>query len=76
LIKLEKTSFMGIHCSVWVGDEPSSTSELYTDQELHIVTSEEMAEIKKRAWINWNLNWLLIFCVYVNTEIWSWMNIL
>jgi hypothetical protein len=32
------------------------------------VTSEEMAEIKKRSWTNKNLNWLLIFCVYVNTE--------
>jgi hypothetical protein len=41
---------------------------MFTDQELCIVMSEEIAEIKKRLWMNWNLNWLLIFCVYVNTE--------
>jgi hypothetical protein len=41
---------------------------MFIDQELCIVMSEEIAEIKKRLWMNWNLNWLLIFCVYVNTE--------
>jgi hypothetical protein len=76
-MKLEKTSFTGLHCLVWVCDEESSgTLELFTNQELCIVTSKEMAEIKKRSWMNWNLNWSLIFCVYVNIEIWLWMNIL
>jgi hypothetical protein len=42
-----------MHYSVWVCDEePSSTLELFTKQELCIVTSEEMIEIKKRLWMN------------------------
>jgi hypothetical protein len=68
-MKLEKTRFTEIYCLVWLCDEESYTTlELFTDQELRIVTSEEMAKIKKRSWLNGNLNYLLKFCVYVNTK--------
>jgi hypothetical protein len=35
---------------------------MFTDQELRIVTLEEMTEINKRLWINW----LLIFILLIN----------
>jgi hypothetical protein len=39
---------------------------LFTDQELHIPTSKEMIEIKKRSW----MNWLLIFILLINGRGW------